>query len=104
MLIGTGALCGLEGVEGVWRVGFSVREGGKFMSPCNHQVLNSTIRSCYFATSIWQEAHSFSEQGGRRMARAESERILKKLQKQFGRMYLGQRKKRGRTFKKAPNT
>lgn len=30
-------------------------EGG-FMSPRNHQVLNSTIRSCYFVAVLWHEA------------------------------------------------
>lgn len=26
------------------------------MGPCNHQVLNSTIRSCYFVAGLWREA------------------------------------------------
>ncbi len=29
---------------------------GSFTSPCNHQVLNSTIRSCYFVAGLWQES------------------------------------------------
>lgn len=59
MLIGLGALCGLGGVEAVvW--GSAPLSEGSFMSPCNHQVLNSTIRSCYFVAILWHEAGTVS--------------------------------------------
>lgn len=57
MLIGIGALCGLGGVEAVVWGSVSLSEGS-FMSPCNHQVLNSTIRSCYFVAVLWHEART----------------------------------------------
>lgn len=33
------------------------------MSPCNHQVLNSTIRSCYFVAVLRHEAAGRREGG-----------------------------------------
>ena len=47
-----------------WRVGVGPPlSEGSFMSPCNHQVLNSTIRSCYFVAVLRREASRV--EGGR---------------------------------------
>lgn len=51
----------LERVGGGGGVSLSEGERGSFMSPSNHQALNSTIRSCYFVAGLWQ--------GGKRAAR-----------------------------------
>lgn len=62
LLIGTGALCGLGGVEAAAGGGGPLSEG-RFMSPRNHQVLNSTIRSCYFVAVLRHKASTASQRG-----------------------------------------